>query len=218
MIGDVLILKPFHEQVAKKMYRQISKLKRQKKIVVTIAGESGTGKSEIAHQLRILLKLKGEKAKIFHLDNYYNTSPDERTEVRKKKGMDFVGDHEIVWEKVETHIKAFRAGKKATIPFVDLYTNEKDFLITSFKNAHVLIIEGLYATKASADLRFLIDLTYHDTKDQRVARKKEKQNYFRGKVLEKEHEAVQSHRPLVDYFIKLDKEKNPITSRLIKAK
>ena len=202
MIGDVLMLQPLHDDIARKIFKIVKRSGGFAKKVISVAGESGTGKSEIAHNIRILCKLQGLKAKILHLDNYYNTSPDDRTRVRMEKGIDFVGDHEILWRDVSAHIRAFRQNRGVELPFIDLYTNHEDTLKTTFEGIDVLVIEGLYATKANADFRFFIDKTYHDTKFEQLARKKEKQTRFRQKVLEKEHIVVQGHREEADYFIK----------------
>lgn len=204
MVGDVLIVRPVHDTIAREIFKILKNDGDLKKIVVSIAGESGTGKSEIAHELRILLKREGFKVKIFHLDNYYDTDPEKRNEIRIKRGIESVGDEEIQWHSLEGDINAFRRGKKARIPFIDLYTNQKDILTTHFEHIDILIIEGLYATRAMADFRFFIDLTYHQTKLQREQRKKEVQNEFRFQVLEQEHKSVQSHRKLAHYLIKLN--------------
>lgn len=65
-------------------------------------------------------------------------------------------------------------------------------------------MEGLYPLKADADLKIFIDLTYHDTKKAQVLRGKEPQNEFRLHVLQREHEVVQSLRPLADLIVTKD--------------
>jgi uridine kinase len=65
----------------------------------------------------------------------------------------------------------------------------------------VVIVDGLYPLHIDADLRIFIDLTYHDTKKAQVLRGKEPQNEYRLSVLRREHEVVQSLRPLADYLV-----------------
>jgi uridine kinase len=67
-----------------------------------------------------------------------------------------------------------------------------------------MIIEGLYALKAEADLRILIDLTFQETKNMQRKRGKEDVNEYRWQVLEQEHRAVQSLRPLTDLLVTKD--------------
>ena len=57
---------------------------------------------------------------------------------------------------------------------------------------------------ANADLRVFIDLTYHETKKAQLVRGKEPQNEFRLNVLKREHEVVQSLRPLADLIVTKD--------------
>ena len=200
MIGDVLLIEKKHERVARELASKVNK-RQFSKLAIAIGGESGSGKSEIAETLRHVLGTEGYKVKILHLDNYYKVSPDERNEHRHKYGMDAVGLHEINWEVLDENIAAFRNGKPTTIPFLDLYTNQEDKLVTDFKNIDILILEGLYACNCPSDINVLIDLTYHDTKQAQIKRKKEKVDEFRFNVLEKEHQEVLTLRPKTDYFV-----------------
>jgi len=56
----------------------------------------------------------------------------------------------------------------------------------------------------SVNLKVFIDLTYHDTKKAQILRGKEKFDEFRSKVLEREHEVVQSLKPKADLIITKD--------------
>ncbi|MFU8780140.1 MAG: bifunctional alpha,alpha-trehalose-phosphate synthase (UDP-forming)/trehalose-phosphatase [Kiritimatiellia bacterium] len=199
MIGDVLLIEQKHERVARELAARIRP--NRERLVVAIGGESGSGKSEIAETLRKVLRAEEIRVKILHLDNYYIVAPSERTEHRRQHGMDAVGVHEIDWELLEENIESFRQARPTTIPFLDLYTDQEDKLVTDFKKIDLLIVEGLYACQAPADIRVLIDLTYHDTKKAQHKRKKEKVDKFRYQVLEKEHQAVQAIRHKADYLV-----------------
>ena len=200
MIGDVLLIEQKHERVARELAARIHR-RRQERLVVAIGGESGSGKSEIAETLRAVLRTENLRVKILHMDNYYIVSPADRGEHRRRLGMEAVGLHEIDWDLVEENVAAFRAGKPTTIPFLDLFTNQEDKLVTDFKPVDLLIIEGLYACNAPADVRVHIDLTYHQTKKAQIKRKKEKVDAFRFEVLEKEHQVVSTLRAKTDYFV-----------------
>lgn len=200
MIGDVLLIEQKHERVARELAAKVNR-RQADRISVAIGGESGSGKSEIAETLRSVLKTEDYRVKILHLDNYYKVAPSKRTEHRRKHGMSAVGLHEIDWELLEENIAAFREGKPTTIPFLDLYTDQEDKLVTNFKVIDILIIEGLYACNASVDIRVHIDLTYRETKQAQLKRKKERVDKFRFQVLEKEHREVTTLRPKTDYFV-----------------
>ncbi len=200
MIGDTLLVEEKHRRVGRELAARLSGGPAGK-LVVAIGGESGSGKSEVAHELARALKAQGRLPKLLHLDNYYRTAPTERRAWRQQHGIEAVGDEELDWPAVEEHLAAFRAGGEATLPSIDLYNDRVDRLTTSFRDIEVLIVEGLYALRASADLRVFIDLTYHETKKAQVVRGKEKPDELRMQVLEREHQVVSGHKELADLVI-----------------
>ncbi|GEM_PF-33800 len=203
MLGDVLLITDNHRKAAEQIVTRLSEFKSDK-VVIAIGGESGAGKSELAHVISRRLKEKGELAKILHIDNYYKVSPTERTEWRKKHGIESIGLSEYDWDLINQNIAEFRESKQAVLPCIDLLTDQEDKLVTNFEGIKYLIVEGLYPLKAHADLRIFIDLTYHETKKAQLLRGKEPQNEFRMRVLEREHQAVQSLRPLADLIVTRD--------------
>ena len=200
MLGDILLITEKHIKAGEQVVNRLSEIKSEK-MVIAIGGESGAGKSEIAHVISRKLKGEGELAKILHIDNYYKVSPRERTEWRKKHGVESIGLSEYDWGLINRNVAEFRESKEAILPCIDLLTDQEDKLITNFEGIQYLIVEGLYPLKADADLKIFIDLTYHETKKAQVLRGKEPQNKFRLQVLQREHEVVQSLRPLADLLV-----------------
>ena len=200
MIGDVLLIDEKHTRVASQLATIIEQ-KNFQKFVVAVAGESGTGKSEVAHELRKQLKKDGYLVKIMHGDNYYKILPTIRIERRKKNGIQSVGEDEYDWEVLNKNIDDFRQDKESILPYYDLFTNQKDQLITNFDSIRILIVEGLYCLRTSADLKVFIDSSYKDHLQAQVSRGKEPQTKFRTKVLQRESQVIQSHRSLADLFI-----------------
>jgi uridine kinase len=172
-------------------------------MMVGISGESGSGKSELAHVIARSLRKEGIMAKPIHIDNYYRILPLERTEWRKSHGIEkVVGYGEYDWDTIYKNIDDFKAGRRSTMPCVDLVTEQVDTLITDFKDIEMLIIDGLYAIKTDGlDLRVFIELTYHETKKAQLVRGKEPQNEYRMRVLEQEHKMVQGLRPTADLLV-----------------
>ena len=204
MLNDVLLIAEKHENVAKSILEEVLKLKKDK-FTVAISGESGSGKSEVAHVLSKLLKGQGIRAKIIHIDNYYKIPPLERTEWRLKQGMENVGFTEYDWDTIYKNLKDFKNNAPSTLPCIDIITDQVDSMTTNFKGVDMLIIDGLYSIKTDGiDLKILIELTYHETKKAQLLRGKEPQNEYRMQVLEREHQVVQSLRPLANYFINKD--------------
>jgi uridine kinase len=201
MLGDVLLINEHHRKAAAQIVELLERDQRAK-ITIAVGGESGSGKTEVAHETARLLKARGTPAKIMHIDNYYRVPPADRTPWRKEHGINSIGYSEYNWELINQNISEFLEDREEVImPCIDLLTDQEDRLLTSFKGLRYLIIEGLYAVKAEADMRFLIDLTYHDTKKAQKVRGKEPVNDYRWQVLQREHEVMQSIRPLANYLI-----------------
>ena len=203
MLGDVLLITDNHKKAAEQIVSRLGKFKSDK-MVIAIGGESGAGKSELAHMISKRLKNKGELAKILHIDNYYKVPPTERTKWRKKHGIESIGLSEYDWDLINQNVTEFRQSKEAVLPCIDLLTDQEDKLITDFEGIKYLIVEGLYPLKVDADLKVFIDLTYHETKKAQLLRGKEPQNEYRRQVLEREHQVVQSLRSLADLIVTKD--------------
>jgi uridine kinase len=203
MLGDILLITDKHHKAGVQIVERLWNMDVDK-YVIAIGGESGSGKSELAHVISRELKDTGQLAKILHIDNYYKVSPTERTAWRKEHGIQSIGLDEYDWDLIQKNIQEFRESKESTLPCIDLLTDQEDKLITNFAGIKFLIVEGLYPLHAEVDLRIFIDLTYHETRKAQILRGKEPQNAFRLQVLQREHEVVQSLRPSADLIVTKD--------------
>ncbi|MFW9854763.1 MAG: zeta toxin family protein [Candidatus Thorarchaeota archaeon] len=204
MLGDVLLITDNHEKVAKEIVEKLGDPTKLNKFTLAIGGESGSGKSEVSHMISKTLKNMGVYAKIIHTDNYYKIHPKQRAAWRKEKGIDSIGITELDWELVNKHILDFKEDKKCSMPCIDLLTDQVDNLTTDFRGIQVLILDGLYCLSAEVNLKIMIDLSYHETKKAQLIRGKEKLNEERLKVLEREHQVVQSLKPKAHLLITKD--------------
>ena len=204
MLNDILLLNKKHENAAQTILEKVLD-ERKGKYIITISGEVETGKCEVAHMLGKLLKKQGIKTKLLHMDNYYRVPPSLRTEWRKQHGIESVGFEEYEWHLVYRNIMDFRSGEKSTFPCVDLFTDQIDHITTDFNGVEVLIIEGLYSVKIEdANLKVFIEMTYHETMEEQKLTGKEELDEFRMNVLEREHQVVQSLKPLADFYLDFD--------------
>ena len=200
MLGDVLLIAEKHRKAGSQIVARIDEIESNK-VVVAIGGESGSGKSELAHVVARALKDQSRLAKILHIDNYYKVRPQDREAWRKEHGVESIGLGEIDWDLLNEHLDAFRSGDRAVLPCIDLLTDQIDELHTDFAPIEVVIVDGLYPLHVDADLRIFIDLTYLDTKKAQILRGKESLDEHRLSVLEREHEVVQGLRPLADFLV-----------------
>jgi len=205
MLGDVLLIADKHREAGESIIEMILE-NRMPKMMIAISGESGSGKTELAHVIAKGMRKHGIFAKPLHIDNYYRIHPHVRTEWRKEHGIDkVVGPGEYDWDTINRNISEFKDGSTSTGPCVDLVTEQIDQLTTDYQDIDMLIIDGLYAVKVEAlDMRVFIELTYHETKKAQAVRGKEPQNEYRMQVLEKEHQEVQKLKPTADVFVGMD--------------
>lgn len=211
MLGDVLLITEKHQKAGEIIIEKILE-NRKPKMIIGISGESGSGKSELAHVIAKGLRKHGIFAKPLHIDNYYRILPLLRTEWRKANGIEkVVGYGEYDWDTIYRNISEFKEGKTSTGPCVDLVTEQVDQLTTDYSTVDMLIIDGLYAIKTEGvDLAVFIELTYHETKKAQVVRGKEPQNEYRMAVLEQEHKMVSALRERADILINMDYEVVPV--------
>lgn len=206
MLGDVLLINDMHKDAAQSIFERVVKaredLDERYRYVIGISGESGSGKSELAHSLGKLLKDNHIRVKVIHTDNYYKIQPLLREEWRRNKGFDKIGLDEYDWIKIRKTIRDFKEEQECMIPCIDLIPEQVDKLITDFSKIDLLIIDGLYAIKTQdVDLRVFIDLTFHETKINQIIRMKEALSDFRLAILEKEHDAVITLKPMADLVV-----------------
>jgi len=204
MLGDILLITEKHKSAAASILKHVLKNKKEK-MIVGISGESGSGKTELAHTLAKLLRKEGIFAKPLHTDNYYMTLPLERRAWRTEHGIEnVVGYDEYDWAAIGKNIDDFKKGQMSEMPCVDLVTEQVDRLTTNFEEIDMLIVDGLYAIKAEEiDLRVFIELTYLETKEKhsKDSRGKEVMDEVRWATLGQEHRMVQALKPMADLLI-----------------
>ena len=206
MLGDVLLINDLHKEAAASIYEYIKeglqKKEKRCRYIVGISGESGSGKTELAHVLGMLLKKDHIRVKVVHTDDYYKIQPLLREEWRRNKGFSQIGMKEYDWPKIKKTIRDFKEEQESVLPCIDLISEQVDRLITDFKKVDFLIVDGLYAINVpQIDLRVFIDLTYQETKINQIIRLKEELTDFRLNILEREHRAVSALKQKADLIV-----------------
>ncbi len=206
MLGDILLINDMHKDAAQAICKRVmadrDSREERYRYVVGISGESGSGKSELAHALGLCLKHNHIRVKVIHTDNYYRIQPLLREEWRRNKGFENIGIGEYDWVKIRKTMRDFKEEQECMIPCIDLISEQVDRLITDFSKVDLLIVDGLYAIKANdVDLRVFIDLTYRETKINQIIRMKEALSDFRLGILDCEHQAVVSLKTMADLIV-----------------
>lgn len=207
MIGDKLVIKDYHKKAAEQIYNIIKDeiLSCKSKYAITIAGESGSGKSEIAFLLKEKLKKDGIESIIINQDDYFVYPPKTNSE-RRRKDISWVGMGEVQLGLLEKHLEEFISGKQTIEKPLVIFDEDK---IKSEKidcsGLKVMIIEGTYTTILKGpNMKIFLSSTYMDTKQARKQRAREKQDEYLEKILEIEHKIISSHRKLAELIVEKD--------------
>ena len=215
MRGDVLIIQEWHRKAGRKAAELIIPqiAENASKFTITVAGESGSGKSEIAEVVTEVLAEQDVKSVILQQDDYFILPP-KSNENKRRGDMDWVGANEVHLDLMDQNLKDFKAGRgqitKPLVIFEEDRITEETLNIEEFT---VAIAEGTYTTSLNhVDCRIFIDQTYHETKKARLLRAREEQDDFLETVLKIEHKIISSHKRMADLIVTrdYDVEKNDI--------
>ncbi|MCX6233887.1 MAG: hypothetical protein NT175_04070 [Bacteroidetes bacterium] len=204
MKGDILIITDNHHQAARQCVEYILpgiKDSRQK-LVITVAGESGAGKSEISASIATKLNGLLIKTTVIQQDDYFVYPP--RTNAAKRlENIRWVGPQEVRLDLLETHIKSFSDGAVSIIKPLVIFSEDRiDSEEVKLEEYRVLIIDGTYTTLLEgADIKIFIDRDLTDARTARQLRNREKQDAFLEQVLKIEHKIISKHKLLADIII-----------------
>lgn len=205
MIGDKLVISNYHRQAAMLIYEQIFLIleKSEKPLAITVAGESGSGKSETAVVLADLIDKAGFKSLILQQDDYFVYPP--RTNHEKRiEDLSWVGLQEVRLDLIDQHLDQLKTGsdKYLVKPLVHYERDEIVQEKLSIDKVKAVIAEGTYTTTLkNADFKAFIDRTYLQTKKARLNRSREKHSSFIEQVLSIEHKIIAGHKPLANLVI-----------------
>ena len=207
MKGDKFVIEKEHvkaaHQIVELLFSQISSARG--KFIITIAGESGSGKSELATVLAEILTTKDMKVVIFQQDDYFVYPPKTNAEMRSKD-IRHVGLSEVRLILLDQNLKDIADDKseiaKPLVIFDADRIKEETIKLSDIK---VVIVEGTYTTTLkNAHQHVFIDRTYIDTRETRQRRAREKQDRFLEEILEIEHDIISSQKAQADIVVTTD--------------
>ncbi|MCP4553314.1 MAG: hypothetical protein GY834_15020 [Bacteroidetes bacterium] len=207
MRGDILILDKNHRKAARQSTAFfLDKVKTSnRKFVISVAGESGAGKSEIAAAISDILTKNNISSFIIQQDDYFVYPP--KTNAKKRlEDIAWVGMNEVKLDLIKKEISQVLAGETKLIKPLVIFDEDK--IVTEeidLSDIQVLIIEGTYITTINnIDTRIFIDRNYNDTRQSRLKRSREKQDDFLERILLIEHQIISKHKRLADILITKD--------------
>lgn len=207
MEGDILILNEDHIQAGKQICNLIlDKVKKANhKFMISVAGESGAGKSEVAEAIARALKKYNISSFIFAQDDYFILPPRSNA-AKRKKDISWVGPGEVKIDLLNEEISEILKGNYLISKPLVIFNEDRITTETiDIKEYDVIIFEGTYTTMLDhMDTRVFIDKTYHETKASRLKRNREKQDTFLEQILEIEHKVISKHKTKADIIVNKD--------------
>ena len=201
MIGDKLIIERQHTERAGELCLALTPLIRSG-YTISVSGESGAGKSELASELSRLLNESGVPSGILQQDDYFIFPPSTNHEMRRSN-IDQVGLYEVKLDFLDANLRNFKRGENPIYKPLTIF--EEDRITTEEFDASqlmVLIAEGTYTSLLKfIDYRVFIDRDYHHTLDTRKRRARDKFDPFMVDVLEREHQIISRHKGMADAII-----------------
>lgn len=207
MKGDVILVGEEHRRAASEIVdRLLDEIKESKRrFTVTVAGESGSGKSETGQALAEDLDGRGLRAIVLQQDDYY-VLPPRFNDAARRANFHWVGITEVRLDLLDEHLGAAQSGADSiTKPLVIYAENRIDEEVVSLDGIEVVIAEGVYTSLCeNVDRRVFIARNRLETLEHRMRRGREEFDPFIEKVLTTEHEIISKHRARADIVITRD--------------
>jgi uridine kinase len=205
MRGDRLVIRDEHRRAASGIVEILLPEIGPERIAWSLAGESGSGKSEIASVLSELLKEKGIRCAILQQDDYFVHPPETNARLRREN-IEHVGVSEVRLDVLDSNLREFKGGtdriRKPLVLFDEDRITEETLDLTGVR---ILIAEGTYTSLLEgADRRIFIERTCEDTREARLKRAREVQDDHLERVLHIEHRIISTHASLADVLVGRD--------------
>ena len=210
MKGDVIVLEEHHKEAARKIVPEIIEKIRNKatRYTITVAGESGSGKSETGKAIADELEKLGVKSILLGQDDYF-VLPPKSNDAKRREDPEWLGPHvEVKLDLLDQNLKDAITGKtEFTKPLVDYNKNSVEEETIDLEGVKVVIAEGTYTSLLkNVDTRIFIARNRLDTLEHRRKRNRgdEVDDPFIEQVLVTEHKIIAGHKRLADFVITKD--------------
>ena len=209
MRGDVIIVEEHHRSAAKAIAPTLltAIAAAGGKYTITVAGESGSGKSETATAIAEVLEEAGISSVILQQDDYF-VYPPKSNDAARREDISWVGTQEVKIDLLSAHMKAFLDGADVIKkPLVDYATDSIGEEVVAFGDAKVAIAEGTYTSLIeNVNMRVFIARDFNQTLEHRRKRNRHASELdeFTEEVLKIEHGIISAHRAYANIIVNPD--------------
>lgn len=201
MIGDKLLIEPHHTERGAEICEFLMN-RELDRYCVSVAGESGAGKTELAYEITRQLLESGIGTEIIQQDDYFVFPPKTNHEMRRHN-IEQVGPFEVKLDFLDSNLRSYKRGESPIYKPLVIFDEDR---ITAMEmdlvDVKVIIVEGTYTSLLNfVDLRVFINRDYHQTLDARKQRARDKFEPFLIDVLEREHNIIKQHMSRANLII-----------------
>jgi uridine kinase len=200
MKGDIVLIQEHHKRAATEIVSQIVDLIKAKssRFVITVAGESGSGKSETGVAIANELEKFGQ-------DDYFYLPP-KLNSAKRHEDPDWLGPHvEVNFAALEQNLMDAIDNKPGfDKPLVDYNANTIESQTINLDGVKVIIAEGTYTSLLKhVDIKVFISRNWLKTLEDRRKRNRgnEVNDPFTEQILATEHKIIAGHKQLADFVI-----------------
>ncbi|MCU4165897.1 hypothetical protein [Carboxylicivirga caseinilyticus] len=210
MKGDNIIIDDNNIQLAKEIIPHIIDRIKAKdgRYIISVAGESGSGKSTNGKALEQILSSMGIKSKLIGQDDYF-VLPPKSNDARRREDSEWLGPHvEVNMLLMDRHLVQAISGVNTFVkPLVDYYANSVEDETVDLTDVKVILAEGTYTSLLKhVDTRIFMAGTRVDTLQLRKNRNRgsEANDPFVEEILKTEHKIIAGHALLADIVVTKD--------------
>lgn len=203
MIGDRLVITAYHRKAAERVLQALGDRLGNEKLALSVAGESGSGKSETAHCVAELAGEQGARCIVLGQDDYFKLPP-KSNHSKRQQDISWVGPQEVKLDLLDAHVADLKSRQAQAVikPLVYFEENRIGQEKLASGPYDLVIVEGTYTSLLeNLDFRCFIDRTYLQTKKNRLRRGRDPAVDFLEKVLAIEHEIISAHKKRADLVI-----------------
>jgi len=184
--------------------------RKDTRYTITVAGESGSGKSATGRAIADELEKHGIRSVVLGQDDYF-VLPPRSNDRERRNDPQWLGPHvEVRLDLLEQNLVAALQGSRGiTKPLVDYDSNTIQEETIPLEGIRVLIAEGTYTSLLKhVDTRIFIARDWLETLADRQRRNRGKEigDPFTEQVLSTEHKIIAGHKQLADFVITKDYE------------